>query len=55
MCSVCIKKSDCVYVKYDAFSDRKNLNTSQGTKIYLLSWKERTKISMNAKFGGEIV
>ena len=32
-----------------------NFNMSQGTKIHLLSWKERTKISVNAKFGGEIV
>ena len=56
LCSVCIKKrDDCVYVKYDPFSDRKNLNTSQGTKIHVLSWKECTKISGNAKFGGEIV
>ena len=56
LCSVCIKtRDDCVYVKYDPFCDRKNLNTSQGTKIHLLSWKERTKISVNAKFGGEIV
>ena len=53
---MCIKKrDDCVYVKYDPFSDRKNLNTSLGTKIHLLSWKERAKISVNAKYVGEIV
>ena len=56
LCSIWIKKrDDCVNVKYDPFSDRKNLNTSQGTKIHLLSWKECTKISENAKFGGEIL
>ena len=36
------------------FSDCKKLNTSEETKIHLLSWKERTKITMIAKFGGEI-
>ena len=48
-------RDDCVYVKYGQLCDRKNLNTSQGTKNHLLSWKGRTKISVNAKFGGEIV
>ena len=40
---------------YALFSDCKDLNTSEETKIHLLSWKESTKISMTAKFGGEIV
>ena len=36
------------------FSDPKNINTSQETRIHLLNWKERTKISMIAKFGGDL-
>mgnify|MGYP002804431193 CR=1 FL=1 len=51
MFSVYIKKAwCCVYVTVNMtalhcvpFSDRKNLNTSQETKIHLLNWKERRK------------
>ena len=39
----------------DKFSDLKNLKTSKETKIHFHSWKESTKISITAMFGGEIL
>ena len=39
----------------DQFSDLKNCNVGEETKIYVHSWKERSKISKTAKFHGEIL
>ena len=38
----------------DKFSDLKTLNISKETKIYRHNWKQRTKISITAKFKEEI-
>ncbi len=42
-------------MKIDKFSDLKTLNISKETKIYRHSWKQRTKISITAKFEKEIL
>ena len=39
----------------DKFSDLKNLNIGEETKIKVHSWKERSKISITSKFHGEIL
>ena len=48
-CEVCER-----YV-IDRFSDLKTLNISKETKNYRYSWKQRTKISITAKFEEEIL
>ena len=37
------------------FSDLKNFDASKETKIYVHSWKDRTEISITAKFDWEIL
>ena len=42
------------YLLIDNFSDLKNFDIGEETKIYVNSLIERSKISINAKFHGEI-
>ena len=61
MGSVCVKTRDVVFTLNMAamyctlFSAFKNLNTSEATKIDLLSWKERTKINTIIQYSCTVI